>query len=196
MTLKLAAARNHLDLDGREEAVELIVGAREELHRAVADVRRLVYSLGDPALAALGLNAALRDQVTQLTRTAGLDVTVEIDPLPELSAAVEEATYRIVSEPVTNVVRHAAARRCCVRIFHRGSNLVAEISEWTSTCRSSMASRQPERSCRRTARCRYWWSPCSTTMQECLLLYVPARVRAQRRRDRRTPPGHRQRRKR
>ena len=68
VTLKLAAARNHLDVDGREEAGELIVEAREELHRAVADVRRLVYSLGDPALAALGLDAALRDQITQLTR--------------------------------------------------------------------------------------------------------------------------------
>ena len=114
MTLKLAAARNHLDVDGREEAGELIVEAREELHRAVADVRRLVYSLGDPALAALGLDAALRDQITQLTRAAGLGVTIQIETLPELSAAVESAMYRLVSEAVTNVVRHAAAQhsRC------------------------------------------------------------------------------------
>ena len=129
VTLKLAAACNHLDVDRRAEAGELIAGAREELHRAVSDVRRLVYSLGDPSLAALGLEAALRDQVTQLTRTAGIDVTVEIDALPELSAAVEEAMYRIVSEAVTNVVRHAAAQRCWVRIRHSGVSVQAEISD-------------------------------------------------------------------
>ena len=129
VTLKLAAARNHLDVDGRNEAGELIVEAREELHRAVADVRRLVYSLGDPALAALGLDAALRDQITQLTRAAGLDVTIQIDTLPELSAAVESAMYRIVSEAVTNVVRHAAAQHCSVCIGRCGDNLKAEISD-------------------------------------------------------------------
>ena len=129
VTLNLAAARNHLEVGGRAAACELLVGAREELHRAVADVRRLVYSLGDPALAALGLEVALRDQVTQLTRAAGLAVVIEIDALPELSAAVEEATYRIVSEAVTNVVRHAGAQRCLVQIRHRGDSLEAQISD-------------------------------------------------------------------
>ena len=37
--------------------------------------------------------------------------------------------YRIVSEAVTNVVRHAAAQRCSVRIGRRGDNLEAEISD-------------------------------------------------------------------
>ena len=37
-------------------------------------------------------------------------------PLPTLPAAVEVAAYRIVLEALTNVVRHAEARTCSVRL--------------------------------------------------------------------------------
>jgi signal transduction histidine kinase len=40
----------------------------------------------------------------------------EVDDLPALAAPVEEAAYRIVAESLTNVVRHAGARTCRVRL--------------------------------------------------------------------------------
>ncbi len=38
------------------------------------------------------------------------------EELPPLPAAVEVAVYRIVQEALTNVARHAQARRCIVRL--------------------------------------------------------------------------------
>jgi signal transduction histidine kinase len=47
----------------------------------------------------------------------GLAVTVEIpETLEGLPAAVEVAAYRIVQEALNNVVRHAKAKSCLVRI--------------------------------------------------------------------------------
>jgi signal transduction histidine kinase len=84
----------------------------------VADVRRLVYELRPPALDDVGLAGALSGAVMQLrVADKGLNITIEIpDTLPELPAAVEVAAYRISMEAITNVVKHAQASRCTVRI--------------------------------------------------------------------------------
>jgi signal transduction histidine kinase len=87
---------------------------------AIADIRRLVYNLRPPALDDLGLIAAIRAQAMHYDHP-GLQVRVEApDPLPELPAAVEVAAYRIVQEALTNVVHHANARSCLIRLRFDG----------------------------------------------------------------------------
>lgn len=106
ITLKLDAARNLLTRDPFA-ADALLVDLKKQTQGAVADIRRLVYELRPPSLDELGLVSALREQAEQYTDD-GLNITIDApEPLPALAAAVEVATYRIVQEAMTNVVRHA-----------------------------------------------------------------------------------------
>jgi len=50
------------------------------------------------------------------------------EPLPPLPAAVEVATYRIVQEAMTNVVRHAQAHTCTIRLA-LDNNLDVEVCD-------------------------------------------------------------------
>jgi signal transduction histidine kinase len=87
------------------------------IHAAIADIRRLVYELRPPALDELGLAGALRSLAAQCSSANGLQVRVDApEPLPPLPAAVEVAGYRIAQEALANVVRHAQARICRVRV--------------------------------------------------------------------------------
>jgi signal transduction histidine kinase len=80
---------------------------RDEMARAVTEVRRILADLGPAALVDDGLGAALRRRVVAAARP--LPLSLQIGELPDLSADVEEAVYRIVGEAVTNAVRHSGA---------------------------------------------------------------------------------------
>ena len=104
------------EVDPGSHADELVRALRADLRTTVLDVRRVVEGLRPPALDELGLPGAVEQSVHRLTTGTGLRVELEISPLPALPAAAEVAAYRIVTEAVTNVVRHADARACRVTL--------------------------------------------------------------------------------
>ena len=123
IALTLQAARN----TGGPEGDELVEGAREQTQAAVADVRRLVRGLRPPMLEDLGLAAALRAHADRL---GPLEIELELpEPLMTFPAAVELALYRIATEALTNVVRHAHASRCRVSLRTEGDQVVLEIAD-------------------------------------------------------------------
>jgi two-component system NarL family sensor kinase len=115
--LTIDAARRMLTADP-QSADRLLDQAAASVEGSVSDIRRLVYGLRPPALDQLGLAGALRQHASTLSAGDTLlscDV-VAPDPLPTLPAAVEVAAFRIAQEALTNVVRHARARRATVRV--------------------------------------------------------------------------------
>lgn len=103
----------------------LLEELRQALRESVGAIRRIAYDLRPPTLDELGLIAAIRERAEQYTagdETGGhsgppLRVTVDSpDYLPPLSAAAEVAAYCIVQEALMNVVRHAQARHCLIRL--------------------------------------------------------------------------------
>src|SRR6266545_5735824 len=127
LTLTLAAARELLrhDVDAADMLLrELAIHTQA----AIADIRRVVYDLRPPALDDLGLVLALREQAAHYSH-AGFQITIDApNHLPALPAAVEVAAYRIVQETLTNVVRHAQAQTCVVRLT-LGDALAVEIRD-------------------------------------------------------------------
>lgn len=120
VTLKLDAARNLLPPHA-DASAQLLMELKAQTQSAIADIRRLVYDLRPPALDELGLIGALREYAVR-SPSAALEISVDVtEPLPPLSAAVEVAAYRIATEALTNVVRHAAARRCRVSLLANGA---------------------------------------------------------------------------
>jgi signal transduction histidine kinase len=119
-TLKMAAVRQ-LVRQNPERAETIVDDVIHQNENTVTEVRRLVYGLRPPALDDLGLVEAVRD----LIRRGGQDdltangLLIQVvgpeEGLPKLPAAVEVNAYRIALEALTNVARHAQARRCTIR---------------------------------------------------------------------------------
>jgi signal transduction histidine kinase len=102
---------------------------RDDLRNTVLEVRRVVEGLRPPALDELGLIGAVEQATQRLATGTSLDVTVESDQLPLLPAAVEVAAFRIVTEAVTNVVRHAQASTCRIQLAATGGRLSIAVTD-------------------------------------------------------------------
>ncbi len=122
MTLKLDLTRDQVRADPAT-AESMLDGLKADTKTAVAEIRRLVRELRPPALDELGLVEAIRQRAGEFAAPSGSDeeghlsITVQASrPLPPLTAAVEVAAYRIAVEAMTNVVRHAQASHCVIRL--------------------------------------------------------------------------------
>ena len=119
----LSAVKIELELDGRAEAGALV-------GRALAQVRDLSNLLRPSALDDLGLVPALQALSTDVAEHARIDVTLQAGDLGgALAPDVEVATYRVVQEALTNVVRHAGARHVRVRLDRRGGDIVVAVED-------------------------------------------------------------------
>jgi signal transduction histidine kinase len=99
-------------------SADLLTRLSDDVHAGLADVRRLVDDLRPPELDG-GLVPALHRYAAEVTVRSGGALIVQIDAhtcsmrLPE---RVEVAGYRIALEAATNVVRHADATTCRIRV--------------------------------------------------------------------------------
>jgi len=81
------------------------------------------------------------DELVELTRAAGIPVTVQTaGEARSLSAAVDLAAYRIVQESLTNVARHAGTATATVRLTHGPDGLDIEVCDDGHTLATNGAS--------------------------------------------------------
>jgi PAS domain S-box-containing protein len=101
----------------RADLRERTAAMRELLDFTVATTRRISSDLRPLVLDDLGLAAAAEWLVQNVVRRAGLACDLHIDPAcAKLGEPYASALFRVMQESLTNVVRHARARRVQVRL--------------------------------------------------------------------------------
>lgn len=112
---------------GSEKERALLDRIRAEASHAVTEVRRLIEGLPPAAVDSYGLVEALRRHARFAPPTTAVEIVAS--SLPLLPAPLETAAYRIVTEALTNVVRHAGARHTRVTLTGRRRALVISIAD-------------------------------------------------------------------
>lgn len=140
LALNAATAQKYV---GKEPAaaIEMLADLRQVIRSTIDEIRTLVHDLRPPTLDELGLVGAIRIRIDELNKPAlttagerradslliGLNTP---SSLPGMPAAVEVAVYRIVTESLANVVKHAKATSCMVRLdVSPAKELLIEITD-------------------------------------------------------------------
>jgi signal transduction histidine kinase len=124
---KVRLARNRLARDpSRVEAV--LVEVQEDARQALQDLRALAQGIHPSILGDRGLVEALEARLGHLP----LDVLLETDGVARgtrFAEAIEGAAYFLVSEAVTNTLKHAGAVRAHVRLNWAEGVLGVEVTD-------------------------------------------------------------------
>jgi len=92
--------------------------------------RRIIENLRPSLLDHLGLAAALRWHVEEACKSANLECDIAVsEHLERLPADLEIAIYRVVQESVTNIIRHARAKRIALSADRTARGLVLSIAD-------------------------------------------------------------------
>lgn len=95
----------------------------------LADVRRIALDLRPSVLDELGLEAGIRRYARDVHERYGLDVSVLVNLPARLQHQEEVVLYRVVQEGLTNVVRHARARRASVVVTSYNSYVQCVVED-------------------------------------------------------------------
>jgi len=99
--------------------------------RAIQQVRTMSHLLHPPLLDEVGLLSALSWYVEGLTKRSGIETSLDVQPpeFPRLSSDVETAVFRIVQEALTNVFRHAGARKVAINLTQKNGLIVVAVRD-------------------------------------------------------------------
>lgn len=123
-----AAAALHT---GRDEQVGKALDSISESGRtALTDLRTMVAVLraDEPGSRAPAPDLSRLDELAESARSAGVEVTLDVEPGIEACAAAHLATYRVVQEALTNVRKHAGGAPTAVRVWTEDGRVETEVT--------------------------------------------------------------------
>ena len=116
--MSATAAQVRLGEEG-EGAAEALDDVRKSTQEAMVEMNGLLQQLSPMPLERVGLAQALREQCEALGFRSGAEVTCEIGELPTdawFVPGAQEGLFRIAQEGLSNVARHARARRVVLKV--------------------------------------------------------------------------------
>jgi signal transduction histidine kinase len=98
--------------------------------RALQQIRSMIFELRPVILQTQGLIAALRTYVKRLREVEGMTIHADLQDWPErLPPKIEEVSFAIIQEALTNVKKHAEAHNIWLQVGHQDDCLIVTVRD-------------------------------------------------------------------
>ncbi len=123
------AAAKSLHAGQSDEVAHYLARLSEAAHRALREMRLMLYRLRPSLLAEMGLTGALQRRLELVEQRAGLQTHFACDLDVDLPEDLEAALYYIAEEALNNALKHAAAAEVWVSLTRADDGLTLRIQD-------------------------------------------------------------------
>jgi signal transduction histidine kinase len=124
LAMDLGRAEQKFD-DDPEAAKALVVQARDEAQRTLAELRDLVRGIGPQILRDRGLGAAL----VPLAARSAIPVEIKIDLDERPGERAESTAYFVISEALANAIKHSGAEKININAWRNEHWFYLRVSD-------------------------------------------------------------------
>lgn len=124
-----AGAASKLMATAPERAAQLVGQTEEMAAKAQAEMRALLLHLRPVELEGRSLIEGAQRFLQDVCPRNGLEYHFDVDGVTHLSEGIEGHLFRILQEAVSNVVRHASAKKLRVQLVQQGREVVLSIQD-------------------------------------------------------------------
>lgn len=112
-----------------DKAAEMVGTVRQQVREALAELRQTVATLREPIETGLSIQQALQRLAASFEGMTNLEINLQIDEMPKLSALNRHILYRTVQEALTNIQRHAGASQVWLHLTHQADAISLLIGD-------------------------------------------------------------------
>ncbi len=124
VSMRLEVLQRHLTDPAQADACRQL---QDSVRRCIASLRELIFEVHPHALEQYGLVSSLSQLLAKAAREVGLEYELNEKLTGEPPAEVRLVVYRIVQEALTNVLRHARARKVSVTLAEENDGIRGTI---------------------------------------------------------------------
>jgi two-component system sensor histidine kinase DegS len=100
------------------------------IRSGLEETRRILMALRAKPLEDLGLSAAIQQMAQDAATHAGIALDLVVaDNLPSLSPNSEQCIFRVAQEAITNVVKHAKAKKLTVKLEFKENKVALTVHD-------------------------------------------------------------------
>lgn len=127
--LQLEAAGQHLENGNAEKSQAIIKQAGTRARSTLAEARQVIDDLRNTTPANISLEDFIRDRAEHFSTLTGLPCEVDVEANLPISDELAQHIEKIVSEGLTNILRHARASKSWVSLRREGNQVHLEIGD-------------------------------------------------------------------
>jgi len=106
-----------------------LLSAQVMVDKSMQIMRSLSHRLRPPAMEVGGINISLEDLCQEVSEQTNLDIHYVGEDLPGLPNEIAISLYRVLQESLTNILKHAGARKTRVRLKYMKGKVLLSVQD-------------------------------------------------------------------